>query len=253
MWLEMLQDIPAAFVREHGDKFCKKIILERYGHGDETWLVALTIQHRERGGVRVYSRQADWQKFVIANRINKGDILLFHLVSMSRFVVHVNPDVDAIHDSRNLSFTTVQQASNACSCFESAFNCDEVSRWKRADVLDYLLKPIEELLCDHQDQFDEDESPRDSTRFKPRRRSVKHLKQGKISQPQVKDFDARNSQIREHHFYPSPSSKCGPGFVKILCRTHVEGYPQSPYYGAKMVSTHQVCGDAKLLHSWKLK
>jgi hypothetical protein len=236
----MLQDIPAAFVREHGDKFCKKIILERYGYGDETWLVALKIKHREREGVRVYSRQADWQKFVIANRINRGDILLFNLVSMSRFVVHVNPDVDAIHDSRNLSFTTVQQSSNACSCFESAFNCDEVSRWKRADVLDYLLKPIEDLLCDHHDQFDEDESPRESARFKPHRRSVEHPKQGKISQPQVKDFDARNPQIREQHFYPSPSSKRGPGFVKIVCPTHVEGHPRSPYYGAKMVSTERL-------------
>ena len=185
----------------------------------------------------MYSRHSDWQKFVIANLINRGDTLLFKLVSMSRFVVHVNPDVDAIHDSRNLSFTTVQQSSNACSCFEAAFNCDEVSRWKRADVLDYLLKPIEDLLCDHHDQLDEDESPRKSARFKPRRRSVEHPKRGKISQPQVKDFDARNSQTREQHFCPSPSSKLGPGFVKILCHTHVEGHRRSPYYGARMVST----------------
>ena len=128
----------------------------------------------------MYNKHSDWREFVIANRINRGDILLFKLVSMSRFVVHVNPDVNAIHNSRNLSFTMVQQSSNACSCFEWAFSCDGVSRWKWADVLDYLLKPIEDLLCDHHDQLDEDESPRKSARFKPRRRSVEHPKQGRF-------------------------------------------------------------------------
>lgn len=205
------QDIPVQFVRDHGDKFQERIILERHGRCGENWPVSLSIQHREEGGVRVYccSSESGWRDFVVKNQLNIGDVLLFNLVAMSRFVVHVNPEFDELGVSFTMELIDMK-SSACCSCFPAAFDCSENSRWKRVDVLDYLLKPLEDLLCtcDHH-----------------------HHHGQRVPQ--------RNGGARynhEHFRTVSKSSRCQPEFVKELCQTHVEGSRKAPIYGAKLVS-----------------
>ena len=185
------QDSPARFVRDHGDKFQEKNILERYGRCGENWPVRLRIQHREEGGVRVYyynNSESGWWDFVVKNQLNIGDVLLFNLVAMSRFVVHVNPEFDELSVSFTMELIDMKSYA-CCNRFQAAFNCSENSQWKRVDVLDYLLKPLEDLLyiCDHHHhhgQSDSKESPRQPLRFQQRRNP----------QPDVKNISKRVPQ-----------------------------------------------------------
>ena len=234
------QDIPARFVRDHGDKFEENIILERYGRCGENWPVRLRIQHREEGGVRVYScrnSESGWRDFVVKNQLNIGDVLLFNLVAMSRFVVHVNPEFDELGVSFTMELIDMK-SSACCSCFQAAFNCGGYSQWKRVDVLDYLLKPLEDLLCTcdhhhHHGQSDSKESARKPLRFQQRRNP----------QPEVKKISERVPQRiggarfnHEHFRTVSKSSSCQPQFVKRLCQSHVGGSRKSPISSAKLVS-----------------
>ena len=170
------------------------------------------VSSREEGGFRVYccnNSESGWRDFVVKNQLNIGDVLLFNLVAMSRFVVHVNPEFDEL----GVSFTTElidMKSSACCSCFPAAFDRSENSRWKRVDVLDYLLKPLEDLLC-----------------------TCDHHRHHGQRVPQ------RNGGARynhEHFRTVSKSSRCQPEFVKELCQTHVEGSRKCPSYGAKLVS-----------------
>ena len=234
------QDIPARFVRDHGDKFQEKIILERYGRCGENWPVRLTIQHREEGGVRVYccnNSESGWRDFVVKNQLKIGDVLLFNLVAMSRFVVHVNPEFDELGVSFRMELIDMK-SSACCSCFQAAFNCGGNSQWKRVDVLDYLLKPLEDLLCTcdhhhHHGQSDSKDSARKPLRFPQRRNPQPELKNISERVPQ------RNSGARFNHQHfrtVSKSSSCQPQFVKELCQSHVEGSLKSPISSAKLVS-----------------
>lgn len=235
------QDIPVQFVRDHGDKFQELITLERHGRCGEKWPVRLKIHHREEGGIRVFcckGSESGWRDFVVKNQLNRGDVLLFNLVAMSRFVVHVNPKFDELGVSFTMELTDMK-SSACCSCFQAAFNCSENSRWKRVDVLDYLLKPLEDLLCTcdhhhhHHGQNDSKDSARKPLRFQQRRNP----------QPEVKNISERvpqrNGGARYNHEQfqtVSKSSRCQPEFVKELCQSHVEGSRKAPISGAKLVS-----------------
>lgn len=78
----MLQQIPAAFVDLHGDKFFDRVDLE--GPDGTVWIVNVVHTTQSNAG---FGR--GWMSFVGDNNLKKGNQILFTLISKSRFTVHI--------------------------------------------------------------------------------------------------------------------------------------------------------------------
>lgn len=84
----MWQDIPAAFVRDHGEQMKPSATIQAAGDGDggQVWPVRVHIvatPFRARVGF-----SQGFHEFLLANDLNVGDQLIFSLPAMSKFVVY---------------------------------------------------------------------------------------------------------------------------------------------------------------------
>ena len=82
----MLQELPAKFVREHGDKFYRRASLQT-GPSGQVWNVGLNVQVSEIQA-RV-SFGVGWRAFARDNKLETGDLLIFSVVAPSKFVVYI--------------------------------------------------------------------------------------------------------------------------------------------------------------------
>lgn len=82
----MLQELPAKFVREHGDKFYRRASLQT-GPSGQVWNVRLLVQVSEVQA-RV-SFGVGWRAFARDNKLETGDLLIFSVVAPSKFVVYI--------------------------------------------------------------------------------------------------------------------------------------------------------------------
>lgn len=87
----MSQEVPSQFVKEHGDKFHKAVVLQSGRNSDHLWNVQVVVisswlQHRPENRVQ-FGR--GWTAFARSNGYKEGDSVRFSLVAQSKFVVDV--------------------------------------------------------------------------------------------------------------------------------------------------------------------
>lgn len=82
----ILQELPAKFVREHGDKFYRRASLQT-GPSGQVWNVRLHVQVSEIQA-RV-SFGVGWRAFARDNKLETGGLLIFSVVAPSKFVVYI--------------------------------------------------------------------------------------------------------------------------------------------------------------------
>nr|PNR36514.1 hypothetical protein PHYPA_022365 [Physcomitrium patens] len=78
-------ELPSHFVRAHGDRFQASVFL--LGPGSNFVVVKLSVRVNGNGN-RVQFR-GGWKEFSIAHGLKVGDVLLFSLIGLSKFVVKV--------------------------------------------------------------------------------------------------------------------------------------------------------------------
>lgn len=81
------QELPWAFVKEHGGKFQAKVaLLGASGH-----LRIVNLRIGSFSGVNRVHLGKGWREFTLENGMSEGDVLLFSLVGLSKFVVQMFP------------------------------------------------------------------------------------------------------------------------------------------------------------------
>lgn len=81
--------MPSSFVKEHGDKFWKSVVL-RSESSTKSWHVMLDIEFRSPTSARVKLSEG-WKAFAGFNNLLEGDSLVFSLTAMSEFKVYIFP------------------------------------------------------------------------------------------------------------------------------------------------------------------
>ena len=108
----MLQELPAKFVREHGDKFYRRASLQT-GPSGQVWNVRLNvlvseIQARVSFGV-------GWRAFARDNKLETGDLLIFSVVAPSKFVVYIYSNAGTLL-KRHIKTTSTSDQNGHPTC-----------------------------------------------------------------------------------------------------------------------------------------
>ena len=81
-----MQDLPAQFIKEHGDKF-QEIVLLKVREHPRACAVKVRISREHTRQKVLFGR--GWREFVMENGVEVGDELIFCVVAMSKFVVYI--------------------------------------------------------------------------------------------------------------------------------------------------------------------
>ncbi|KAG0611327.1 hypothetical protein M758_7G132600 [Ceratodon purpureus] len=84
----MRMELPWAFVKEHGDKFHARVAL--LGASGHSRIVSLRIV--TNSGINRVHLGKGWKEFTVENGFKEGDVLLFSLVELSKFVIQMFPE-----------------------------------------------------------------------------------------------------------------------------------------------------------------
>ena len=87
-YVYVLQDIPAQFVQEHGDKFQETVLLKERWYG-RVCALKVRIDHSKHRNKQKVVIGCGWSQFAKDNGLEVGDELVFCNVAMSKFVVHI--------------------------------------------------------------------------------------------------------------------------------------------------------------------
>ncbi|KAG0588057.1 hypothetical protein KC19_2G212300 [Ceratodon purpureus] len=80
--------LPFAFVKQHGDKFQKNVLLQTV-LSSKAWPVRVEICFKSPGSSTKVKFSGGWRAFANFNGLQEGDSLIFRLAPMSKFKVYV--------------------------------------------------------------------------------------------------------------------------------------------------------------------
>lgn len=214
----VLQEFPAPFIRANANKLQELITLETQ-NSNHLWPVAVIIRPGgDRPRVMLDGLNGGWQKFVVDNEVKIGDILIFKLVAVSRFVVEIhraakNSSEACSRSYNNLNYTGKTDTNPPAAT--SGFGGKGL-KWRKRDVLDILLDPFDDQ--NRESQMDNNinnmwnsQTPEIKSQLPPR---------------------GRIGECRSHLIPPQKREPCvdcdddydltSPNFIKTLCVSHLE-------------------------------
>ena len=211
--------MPAPFIRANANKFQELITLETAHDSNHLWPVAVIIRPwADRARVMLDGHDGGWKKFVVDNEVKIGDILIFKLVAMSRFVVEIHRAAKKSSEacsSSNYNLKTGRTDTNPPAA-ASSFGGKEL-KWRKRDVLDILLNPYDdqnpESQMDNNINMCNSQTPEIRSQFSPRGRIRERSRRIMMlprqrRKPCVYEDDGDDSTL--------------PTFIKTLCVSHLE-------------------------------
>ena len=211
--------MPAPFIRANANKFQELITLETPHNSNHLWPVAVIIRPwGDRPRVMLDGHDGGWKKFVVDNEVKIGDMLIFKLVAMSRFVVEIHraaKNSSEACSSSNYNLNTGKTDPDPPAA-TSSFGGKEL-KWRKRDVLDILLDPYDDQK--HESQMDNNINMWNSqtleirSQFSPRGRIGERSRLNVMLPPQRRipclyEDDGDDSTL--------------PNFIKTLCVSHLE-------------------------------